>query len=194
MSLEEMIARYGYLALFAGVIIEGEAMLVAASFAAHQGYLQLPWVIVVAFLGSLVGDEFYFFFGRTKGKHYLQRHPSLQLKVRKVQKLLERHHRLAIVVSRFLYGLRSIAPFSIGMSGINTKSFLILNAFSALAWAVLFGGFGFLFGTLLENLASDIRHHERSVLLSIVTIGAIVWTVSHFRTARLRGTRKGGRS
>lgn len=187
MVIEQIIAQYGYLALFAGVAVEGEATLIAASLAAHQGYLDLPWVVVVAFVAAVTGDQFFFFLGRLRGKRYLKSHPSWQSRVGRVQSLLERHNRLVIVLSRFLYGLRSIAPFTMGMSEIKTGTFLFLNAISAFVWAVLVGSFGFLFGALLEMLIVDFKRHDRAILLLVLLVGAVVWTVRHvheFRSMR----------
>lgn len=180
-----MIAQYGYLALFAGVAVEGEATLIAASLAAHQGYLDLPWVVVVAFVATMAADQFYFFFGRLKGKRYLNNHPVWQSRVGKVQSLLERHHRAVIVTFRFLYGLRSVAPFAIGMSRVKTSTFISLNAISALTWAALIGCFGFLFGTMLESLIVDFKRHDRLVLMLILIVGVVVWTAWHAWDFRL---------
>ena len=49
----QLIQSYGYWAILAGTFLEGETILVLAGFAAHLGYLQLPWVILAAFAGSL---------------------------------------------------------------------------------------------------------------------------------------------
>jgi len=54
MSLEIFIETYGYLALLVGTSFEGETFLILAGFAAHQGYLDIPWVILVAFIGNPV--------------------------------------------------------------------------------------------------------------------------------------------
>jgi membrane protein DedA with SNARE-associated domain len=185
MSAEQMISQYGYLALFAGVAVEGEATLIAASLAAHQGYLDLPWVVVVAFVATMMADQFYFFLGRLKGKRYLKGRPVWQSRVGKVQSLLERHHRLVILAFRFFYGLRSVAPFAIGMSEVKTSTFVSLNAMGAFAWAFLIGCFGFLFGTVLESLIVGFKHHERTVLLLVLVVGAIVWAAWHVRDIRL---------
>jgi membrane protein DedA with SNARE-associated domain len=176
MSIEEMIARYGYFALFAGVVIEGETTLIAASFAAHQGYLHVPWVIAVAFLGAIAGDQFYFFLGRKKGTDFLSHRPLWQLRINKAESLLQRHHRLVILGFRFIYGLRSVTPFAIGMSEVRTATFVLLDAVSALVWSLLMGAFGFLLGTILERLFVDIKMYERQVLLIVLIIGAIIWT------------------
>ena len=48
-NLEILVSAYGYPALFIGTFLEGETILVIAGFLAHRGYLELPWVIVIAF-------------------------------------------------------------------------------------------------------------------------------------------------
>ena len=52
MLLEELITTYGYAAVGIGSFLEGETVLVLGGLAAHRGYLELPWVIVYAFLGT----------------------------------------------------------------------------------------------------------------------------------------------
>jgi membrane protein DedA with SNARE-associated domain len=52
-TLESIIETYGYWALLVGTFFEGETVLVLGGFAAHRGYLTLPWVILAAFIGSL---------------------------------------------------------------------------------------------------------------------------------------------
>ena len=62
--IQTLIQNYGYWAVFVGTFIEGETILLLGGFAAHRGYLALPWVIVAAFFGSLCGDQLFFFLGR----------------------------------------------------------------------------------------------------------------------------------
>jgi membrane protein DedA with SNARE-associated domain len=109
------------------VISVGYLILIAAAFAAHRGYLFLPWVVLVAFAGSFAGDRFYFFLGRKKGKAFLQKRPSWLEKVGKVQTLLERFHTLIIVGFRFVYGFRTVAPFALGMSDVRASRFVLLQ-------------------------------------------------------------------
>ena len=42
-----LIQQYGYVATFAGTLIEGESLLILAGLAAHRGYLSLPLVVIV---------------------------------------------------------------------------------------------------------------------------------------------------
>ncbi|MDD2409055.1 MAG: hypothetical protein PHF02_09530, partial [Tepidiphilus sp.] len=59
-----LVSQYGYLAVFVGCFLEGETILLLASYAARRGYLD-PWLVwaVAAFAGTL-GDLFFFWLGR----------------------------------------------------------------------------------------------------------------------------------
>jgi membrane protein DedA with SNARE-associated domain len=118
MTLEYLITHYGYVALVIGAFLEGEAILVVAGFAVHLGYLKLQWVMLAAFIGSVAGDQFYFFLGRVRGEAFLKKRPRWQAKVQKVWKLLDRYRTLMILGFRFAYGLRTVTPFAIGLSNI----------------------------------------------------------------------------
>jgi len=73
--LSEMIAKYGYLAVFVGTFFEGETILVLGGFAAHRGYLELPYVMLAAFVGTVLGDQLYYFIGRRWGVRLLEKRP-----------------------------------------------------------------------------------------------------------------------
>lgn len=186
MSAEQLIAQFGYLALFVGAFFEGESIVIAAAFAAHQGYLKLQWVIAAAFLGALGGDEFYFFLGRLKGRAFIQSRPLWQVRVRKVQGLLERHRRLIILGFRFLYGLRTVTPFALGMSEVRTGEFISFNLLGAGAWALAVGCLGFLFGATFQALMKDARRYEHWAILSILAVGALAWIGYSLRRRGLR--------
>jgi membrane protein DedA with SNARE-associated domain len=58
---ENVIIQFGYPAILVGTFLEGETILVIAGMAAHRGYLDLPVVIGAAFIGTLFGDQLFFF-------------------------------------------------------------------------------------------------------------------------------------
>src|SRR5512139_3378693 len=63
-SMELLLVKYGYVLLFLGVAIEGEAFLIAASFLAHRGTLHLPMVILVAVASNCAADQIYYVMAR----------------------------------------------------------------------------------------------------------------------------------
>jgi membrane protein DedA with SNARE-associated domain len=114
--MEALIAHYGYLAVLVGTFLEGETILILAGFAAHRDYLQLPWVIIAAFLGTLFGDQLFFFLGRRHSEYLLSRSPHWRPRLERAERLIHNYRVPIILGFRFLYGLRSVIPFALGMS------------------------------------------------------------------------------
>ena len=114
MDMQTIIENYGYAAILIGTFLEGETILVLAGLAAHQGYLKLIGVIAAAFLGSLCGDQLFFYLGRKHAQAVLAKRPAWKAKAEKVHKLMSRYQTPMILSFRFLYGLRTVAPFVIG--------------------------------------------------------------------------------
>jgi membrane protein DedA with SNARE-associated domain len=179
MTIESFIDSYGYAAILIGTFLEGETILVLGGFAAHRGYLSLPWVIVAALAGTLFGDQLYFFLGRWHGQKVLAKRPSWKARAARAQNLLERFQKPLILVFRFLYGLRTVTPFVIGMSSVSTVQFVLLNIIGALVWAVLVGVGGYAFGSALEAIIGDVKKYELEVLGAIAIIGILIWAI-HF--------------
>jgi membrane protein DedA with SNARE-associated domain len=187
-TLESLIQTYGYIVIFLGTLVEGETILVSGGFAAHQGYLLLRWVILVAFLGGLSGDLLFFYLGRCHGHLILTRHPVWYARVLKVFGMLERYHTILILVMRFLYGLRMITPFALGMSQLSTSRFIFLNTISALIWAIVGGTAGYLGGQVLEIAMGDLTHYEHEILGTIILLGLLLGGIYWYR----RQTHKNG--
>ena len=73
-TLESIIRHYGYWALLIGTFLEGEGILIIAGLSAHLGLLQLPYVMLVAFIGAFTSDQLGYFIGYFKGRNLLQKH------------------------------------------------------------------------------------------------------------------------
>ncbi len=190
MAIEQIVSHFGYAAVVGGTFLEGETILLAAGFAAHQGYLKLPWVILGAFAGSFAGDQLYFFLGRLKGRQFLEQRPAWRAKVTKVDRLVDSHATWIMLGFRFMYGLRTITPLVIGSGGFSLSRFITLNAAGALVWAVTVSCLGFLCGAAAQTALTNVRKVEDWILLAMLGVGAIVWAVYFLRKGR-RGTKEG---
>jgi membrane protein DedA with SNARE-associated domain len=180
MNLENIVTHFGYPAVLVGTFFEGEIILILGGFAAHRGYLSLPLVITAAFAGSLLGDQFYFFMGRRRGRSFLEKHPDWNGKIDRFRGLMERFGTPFVLIFRFLYGLRTVAPFAIGLSDISTVKFVILNAVSAAVWAVALGVLGYFFGHAMEYVLEDVRKYELAVMTGLVTAAVIIVLARRF--------------
>ncbi len=184
MDLEYLISAYGYAAVLVGTFFEGETILVLGGFAAHRGYLQLPWVMLAAFAGTLAGDQLYFHLGRTRGVRLLERRPAWRRKAVRVVGLLDRHQTLFILGFRFVYGIRTVSPFAIGMSSVSRARFTVLNATGAALWAVSVGALGYAFGHAMEQVLEEVKRYELWILAGIAACGALLWCARKLRERR----------
>jgi membrane protein DedA with SNARE-associated domain len=191
MSLEQLIANYGYVAVGIGTFLEGETILVLGGFAAHRGYLELHWVIIWAFIGTFCGDQLYYYIGRIKGKQMLEKRPVWKAKSERVFVLLDRHQIWLILGFRFLYGFRTVTPFLIGVSRIPPLRFLILNCIGASVWAVIIGYLGYLFGHTLEVIIGNIKRYELWVFAILAVMGVILWFIYFIKRKKLISSESG---
>jgi membrane protein DedA with SNARE-associated domain len=182
--LESLLTTYGYPILIIGTFLEGETIMVLGGVAAHLEYLSLKWVIVCGFCGSLFGDQLYFIIGRRHGKSLLAQHPSWQRRAERVFDKLERHQTLLILGMRFLYGLRSVTPFAIGMSDVSYLRYTVLNLIGAGIWAISIGLAGYYFGHALESVLGDIKRYELELMAGIVGLATLIWLAHFYRRRR----------
>ena len=175
----EYLEAYGYLFLFIGTFLEGEAVLILAGYFAFQGTLSLPGVIITALTGSFLGDQFYFFLGRWRGKWLLGLFASMAKKFRRALRLIEKYGSFVAFVSRYTYGLRIALPIILGMTSLSRKRFLVLNLLSATSWAILFSLAGFFFGKSASYFIEDLDRYEPYIILVLFLIIGCFW-FAHF--------------
>lgn len=178
MSFMQLLTDYGYLAVFAGCLLEGETILLLAGFAAHQGHLSLPLVLTIAFVGGALGDQLFYWVGRAWGAALLGRVPGFHERARRVIDLLKRHDALLIVGIRFMYGLRIVGPIAMGAVGVSSRRFTFFNVIGAAIWAPLIGGLGYLFGHAVEALLGDVARFEE-VALALIVCAAVLLALIH---------------
>ena len=88
------------------------------------------------------------------------------------RRLIRRHAVLLILLSRFLYGLRIVIPLACGMAGIPAWRFVLLNFISAMAWCLVFGGLGYLFGGIIFDRLDLFKGLEMVAVLVVVVLAA----------------------
>ncbi len=184
MSIAQLLADYGYLAVFIGCLLEGEIILVLAGFAAHQGHLSLPVTLGIAFFAGTLGDQIFYWIGRAWGPWLMGRFPGIGGRALRVNVLLQRWHAPLIIGIRFMYGLRIVGPIAIGNSGVAPWRFAFFNVIGAAIWAPLVGGLGYLFGQALEVLVGDIERFEQAALIFIIVAGLLFTVVREYLKSR----------
>ena len=184
MSPEALLHQFGYIAVFIGTFLEGEAILITAGFFAARGYLNEILVGVVAFAGAYVGHLFWFWLGRRHGVKLLDRFPRLRKHFGKGMRVFERYGAAAIIITQWLYGLRLTAAVILGMSRISTLKFVAYEALSCGIWAAVITAAGFYFGHAIEALFGRVENIEKYALGGIALVAIGLWLYHQWKERR----------
>ncbi len=181
--IETELIRYGYLILFVGAAVEGDAFLLAAAFLARRGYLELGWVIAVAAFATLAADQVYYQLARWRGREAFARRAEADPKFGRVRRWLEQRGELLLFLSRFMYGFRIAIPVSCGAVGMPPVRFTAVNLAGSLVWALVLGLVGYAFGNALEVLLVNLASYERVVAVVLLVAAGVAVA---FRSRELR--------
>jgi membrane protein DedA with SNARE-associated domain len=173
--LKEYLELHGYWVLFIGTFLEGEAILLLAGFLAFQGYLNILSVICTAWAGSFLGDQFYFYLGRSKGRGLLKRFHFIARKFREALKLIEKYGNFVAFISRFTYGFRIVLPIILGVTKLAPRTFFMINLVSALTWAIAFSLGGFLFGKSASLVLDNVSNYEHYLVMALFGFIFMAW-------------------
>jgi membrane protein DedA with SNARE-associated domain len=189
MDVQELIRQHGlwvYVFTFVWTFFEGETFVVFCGFAAAQGLLNAPLLLISAWLGSFAGDQFYFWVGRHFGLKLLERRPAWRARVDKALAWLRRFDIGFILSFRFIYGVRNVSSFALGISGIDWRRFLSLNFIAAGLWAAIFVGAGYLFGQASEAMLGDLAAEFRLIMLTVFAVVVLSVCLAIFLRRRRR--------
>ena len=184
MKLETLIETHGYWLVAADSLLEGQIVLILAGFAAYRGYLVFMAVIGIAAIAGFLGNQLYFWLGRRHGAAVLARWSSVAPKSERVFRLIDRYPVTLVIGLRFVYGLRIVGPFVIGMSPISGSRFALLNGLGAGLWAAVVTGIGWVFGHAAELVVGTIGHLTMWVVLGLIILGLTMWSIGRKWTRR----------
>ena len=132
-----LMKEYGYIILFFWGMLEGEMGLVMAGLLTHTGDMNLFMAIFIAGLGGFAGDQVYFYIGRFNKKFVHKKLKGQRRKLALAHLLLKKYGWPIIFVQRYMYGLRTVIPISIGLTRYCGKTFAFINLVSAWCWAAI---------------------------------------------------------
>ncbi|MBN3036736.1 MAG: DedA family protein [Bacteroidales bacterium] len=160
---------YLYLALFLGVVIEGETALTAGALIARKGMMNI-WIMgIVALTGTLLADWTCFFTGRVIGDRLLDRFPYLHRKSIRPRAWIRKNPLALLILYRFLYGFRITTLIITGMSRVSVKKFMLISTGTTVVWTVMFASAGYFLGGMIQRYLARLE----GIALYLV-IGAIL--------------------
>jgi membrane protein DedA with SNARE-associated domain len=178
----EWIARYGYGALFAllmlgivGLPVPDETLLTFVGYLCFKGELNLPSALVTAFLGSASGISLSYGLGRVVGLQVVTNWgPLLRLNadhIARTQRWVARWGKYAVLFAYFVPGVRHLAALIVGASGLSVKAFAPFAYAGALIWSASFIGLGYLAGDKGRQL-SPALHHPLIIAAGLIALAS----------------------
>jgi len=169
-----LLKEYGYIILLAWGMLEGEAGLIMAGLLSHTGDMNLYIAIFVAGLGGFAGDQVYFYIGRFNKEYVHKKFKGQRRKFAFAHLLLKKHGWPIIFIQRYMYGMRTIIPISIGLTRYDAKMFALINIFSAWCWAALTIVPVWYFGNEILVVLDWAKHHWYFAIPIAVSFGGSI--------------------
>lgn len=178
LPFKEIIETYGIYAVFFLCTIEGDITLLISGVMANSGFFG-PYsffkVIFFGTLGGMVGDSFGYMIGRIFHEN-AKDYRFYQVAQPRVEKLIDKFGGSAIIISKYIYGIRVAMCVFYGVGKMPFLRFIGLSAISCGLWVTLLAGVGYFFSGAITSVIGDYKRIGIA-LFFIVMIGIIVFYV-----------------
>lgn len=161
-----------------GLPLPGETALIACGVLASQGSLSIVWVIVVAILAAIIGDNLGYWVARRGGRPLLERY---RLTRRYAQRFLPRGERFfakhggkAVFFGRFVAVLRVTAAWVAGLSRMHWWRFLAWNAAGGIVWATTVGLVSYYLGSAAGSAINRYGLYAAGGAVLLAALGFLV--------------------
>ena len=183
LSLHDLIATYGYWAIFvivflesAGVPCPGETALISASvYAGTTGNMSITLILAAAAAAAIMGDNLGYWVGREFGFPLLLKHGRkigmTEKRLKLAQYLFWRHGAKIVFFGRFTALLRAFAAVLAGANAYPPGRFLVFNAAGGLAWATIMGLGGYFVGKSMEHAVGPFGFTMLGLVVLVTIVG-----------------------
>lgn len=174
--INELIEIYGIYAVFALCTIEGDITLLLSGVMAHSnffGQYSFLKVIIAGILGGVVGDSFGYMIGRVFQKT-VKNYRFYKITQPRIERLIDKFGGFAIIISKYIYGIRGAMCLFYGIGKMPYWRFLILDLISCTIWVLMLAGTGYFFSGAITTIIGDFQQIGIA-LFFIVLFGVIVF-------------------
>jgi membrane protein DedA with SNARE-associated domain len=180
--MEDLIVRFGLVAVYLGAAIEGDVILVLSGVTAHLGFMKLPLAMGVGAAGCFTGDVAWYLAGRLRSEA-IKEMRAYRAVGPTVERLAARIGPWQIVSSRFLYGTRIATMVFWGVRRLSFRRFALIDLVGCAVWATLLGTIGYAASTGAMVILGDVKRIELWLL------GAAAASLIAFLAIRIAGVR-----
>ena len=187
--LLDLLGIYVYFGLFVvifaetglavGFFLPGDSLLVVSGLMARTlpDKLNVVYVMLAFFLGSVIGDNTGYWTGRLMGKTLFNRESSWIFKpsrVAKAHEFFEKYGVKTVMLARFVPIVRTFAPLVVGAAEMPYLRFLAFSLLGAALWicSMVLSGY-FLGGVIERALGIKLEDHIEKVVILVVFLSLL---------------------
>ncbi|WP_027553429.1 DedA family protein [Bradyrhizobium sp. Cp5.3] len=169
-----------------GSVVPGSTIILALSALVPGGELRLPWVLLAAAFGAVLGDGSAFWIGHRRQREILNTWPLTNYPrvVEESETFFHRFGTWAVFFARFVPPIRAFVPVTAGALGMAPARFYAVNIPAILVWAPAHVLPGVLAVSALHEYAG-LPHHEHvgkhiwmfTVVGVAIVMGLAIWTI-----------------
>ncbi|OIO78775.1 MAG: hypothetical protein AUJ86_03700 [Hydrogenophilaceae bacterium CG1_02_62_390] len=183
-TLFMLFTRYGYGAVFAGVMLDNAGipmaseitLLLSGSLVADGTLAWLPTILVGA-VAALCSDGLWYGIGRLGARRLIHVYCHFSFGsaacLSRTETMLTRLGPRSLILARFIPGFRTFAAPVVGISGMPLRQFLLYDGIGALLWASVFVSLGALFTQRIRGLIGQMESAHNGLLVFAATLLAL---------------------
>ncbi len=181
-QLSQFIELYGIYAVFALCTIEGDITLLLSGAMAHSNFFgrySFFKVFIAGTLGGMVGDSIGYAVGRIfheNAKHYR----FYQMAQPRIERLIGKFGNFAIVISKYIYGIRVAMCVFYGIGKMPFRRFVVLDAISCGLWVFILSLAGYLFSGAITSIIGDFQQIGIAAFFVILFVVILVYTAERY--------------
>jgi len=181
MHLQQLLIRYGLIAVLVGSAVEGDFTLLFAGVVARLGIFAFPLAVGAGALGSLLGDTAWYSLGRFRGPRF--REGRFYRRVGPtVERLAEQLGPWQLLAARLVYGTKSASMIFWGLHDLPFRRFLLIDSVGCLLGSLVFTSLGYLLSGSAMALLGQVKRVELWLLGGVIVGVLIVFLID--RTAK----------
>ncbi|MEO8072069.1 MAG: DedA family protein [Acidobacteriota bacterium] len=172
----ELFEQYGIYAVFALCTIEGDITLLLSGVMAHSGFFgpfSFLKVYIFGTLGGIVGDSVGYMIGRVF-RETVKDYGFYKMTQPRIEKLIDKFGGFAIIISKYIYGIRGAMCVFYGIGKMPYLRFLLLDIISCSLWVLILSGVGYFFSGAITGIIGDFKQIGIA-LFFIVMVGIIIF-------------------
>jgi membrane-associated protein len=180
--------------LAVGFFLPGDSLLVVTGLMARTlpEKLNIYYVLIAFFAGSVIGDSTGYWTGRFMGKTLFNREDSWIFKpsrVEKAKKFFEKYGAKTVILARFVPIVRTFAPIVVGAAEMPYAKFLPFSILGGLFWICSMVLAGYFLGTAIENaLGIKLEQHIEKVVILVVLLSLLPPIIEYLKSRKHKET------